>query len=261
MLLFIDLIVAAFGGANSIQQSIKEAEKEREIGELHMEQARANARAKLQQAEQERLERMAEETAERAEDRRAIARMEAMYAKRGVMRSGSVIDVTAEQARVQELNQAAKNRVSLYEQDIRKWQAEGALIQGRNIQGMHNAKADTMLAAGKVGAVLGLFPTIGDLFPKSGLPSSYDMAKAGMGLENNLSKIPIIGGLVEGAVGSVGGAFGQKFDGKQQQIAEANQEITEGIIAQESEISAQTLIGRKRNFGPDKLQKENWRVY
>lgn len=248
-------------GAETVQafdnyaEQKKAADKEREIGELYMEQARAEARAKLQQAEQERLERMAEETAERTEDRRAIARLEAMYAKRGVMFSGSAIDVTAEQARVQELNQAAKNRVSLYEQDIRGWQAEGALIKGRNIQGVYDAKADTMDAAAKMALAINLGPgsqgspgalAYKEFAPEIGLPTSNDLTKSFYGLENNLSNLPILGGIADSLASSAGHLFGADFNGREQQVAEANQQINNQIVQGEAMLIEQQKVNKKK---------------
>lgn len=123
----------------------QEAAREKEdLAKIYREQGERERQSLLDQAENERLERLEQSKAERRKGFRKRARLEALYARRGLMKSGSGLDVVVEQSRIDELNIQARDRVSVRKRELLKYEGENALIRGENLEDMYQDQAKAL---------------------------------------------------------------------------------------------------------------------
>lgn len=149
--LIVGSIVASLAGTGYGMWSAREAGKDQ--ARAAKDEARYRAQQAENAAEQERLNRIARDRDERQAVTRRRARIEASYAKAGVLLTGTPSDYLAEQAATDELNIQRGRQGSEQRQASLLHQGQVALVQGGNLAGAYKSAAQQqMIGTGLQGA-------------------------------------------------------------------------------------------------------------
>lgn len=187
--LIVLLAGAALSAGAQIYSATQQANALEEQANYEQELAEIRAKSLRREAEQERLNRLAEERSERRFTRRRRAAAEAAYAKSGVLLSGTPELMLVEQAKVDELDIQQGNRDSLQKRKLIEVGAKNSLLAGMNRSSAYKAQAKSTLIGGYVNAgvgaatsVMGSGITGGDLgLSKLGFSSLWGGKASGWG--------------------------------------------------------------------------------
>jgi hypothetical protein len=153
---------AALSSGAQIYSSIQQSNALQEQADSEEAMAAIRAQSLRREAEQERLNRLSEERAERRFARRRRAAAEASYAKSGVLLSGTPEVFMVEQAGVDELNIQQRNRDSEQKRKLIEVGAQNSLIAGMNRSSAYKSAATATLLGGSIGAFGGLATAYGN---------------------------------------------------------------------------------------------------
>lgn len=138
-------VSAIYGGVTQYQSGKAQA-KQAEYNAEHEADVLEN------QAEQEKLNRRADEGQERKESRRRLASMEAAYAKSGVLIDGTPANYLNEQTETDELNIARGNQRSKQRGLGLKIAGQNSIIAGKVKSSGYKAKGEAALIGGTLKA-------------------------------------------------------------------------------------------------------------